>query len=294
MDKHNILALAVATAMSCSALTMQAEKVHVTTPGTSMLLEATKGKPLRFLHYGERLSDTDVINITSSGYNGTQAYPVYGPGMVSEYAMSAIHADGNMTLDMVVDNVSQRKDGNKNITTVTLRDTYYPFFVDVNYLTYDGDRQEVIETWVEAWHNEKNPVTLTRYASAFLPVRYGNVWLSQFYGIWANEMHLDEAPLSHGTTTIKNRDGVRNSKTTHAELMLSLDGKPREDSGRVIGAALCYTGSYTMMIDTNHSKYHQFFAGINEEGSQYHLPKNERFVTPPLALTYSNQGMGQV
>ncbi|MDE7408296.1 MAG: alpha-galactosidase [Muribaculaceae bacterium] len=294
MNRHYLLSLTVATMMGCSTLSMQAEKVHVTTPNTSMLLDATKGKPLRFLHYGERLSDTDVNNITSSGDNGTQAYPAYGLATQYETAMSAIHADGNMTLELVVDKVDRHKDGNKNITTVTMRDKHYPFFVDVNYLTYDGDRQDVIETWVEAWHNEKNPVTLTRFASGFLPVRYGDVWLSQLYGAWGNETRLDEAPLSHGITVIENRDGVRNSQTAHAELMLSLDGKPREESGRVIGAALCYSGNYKMWIDTDHTKYHKLFAGINEDFSHYYLPKGERFVTPPLALTYSDKGIGQV
>lgn len=37
-----------------------------------------------------------------------------------------------------------------------------------------------------------------------------------------------------------------------------------------------------------------FFAGINEDNSEYHLKKDEVFVTPPLAFTYSNEGMSGV
>ena len=90
---------------------------------------------------------------------------------------------------------------------------------------------------------------------------------------------------------IKNKDGVRNSHTAHAEVMLSLDGKPQENKGDVIGAALCYTGNYKLRIDTDDSDYHHFFAGINEENSAYNLVRNEMFRTPVLALTYSTQGL---
>ena len=45
-------------------------------------------------------------------------------------------------------------------------------------------------------------------------------------------------------------------------------------------------------IDTDDSEYHQFFAGINEDNSMYHLQKGETFKTPVLALTYSDEGLG--
>ena len=90
---------------------------------------------------------------------------------------------------------------------------------------------------------------------------------------------------------IKNKDGVRNSHTAHAEVMFSLDGKPQENSGNTIGAALCYSGNYKLFIDTDDSEYHHFYAGINEENSEYHLKKGETFVTPALALTYSSEGL---
>lgn len=90
---------------------------------------------------------------------------------------------------------------------------------------------------------------------------------------------------------IKNKDGGRNSHTAHAEVMFSLDGKPQENTGNVIGAALCYTGNYKLRIDTDDSEYHQFYAGINEENSAYNLVKGEKFQTPALALTYSQEGL---
>ena len=48
---------------------------------------------------------------------------------------------------------------------------------------------------------------------------------------------LTQEPLTPGMKVIKNKDGVRNSHTDHAEVMFSLDGRPQENSGNVIGAA---------------------------------------------------------
>ncbi|MFS6554692.1 glycoside hydrolase family 36 N-terminal domain-containing protein, partial [Parabacteroides distasonis] len=98
------------------------------------------------------------------------------------------------------------------------------------------DGLDVIETWTEIRHSEKKNVTLTKFASAQLPVRRGNVWISHLYGSWANEGRVSQEPLTPDMKVIKNRDGARNAHTDHAEVMLSLDGQPQENSGRTIAA----------------------------------------------------------
>lgn len=270
---------------------IMAETVHVSTPKTSLVLEATNGDPLKFVYYGNALTAVDMESLKAAGIPNFNAYPVYGLWPEKEAAMSAVHADGNMTLDMAVSGVKTRKDADgSEVTTVTMTDRVYPLTIDVNYRTFPGE--DVIETWTETTHNEKGDVTLNRFMSGYLPVRRSDVHVSQLYGSWANEGKLEETPLPHGVKMIKNKDGVRNSHTSHGEVMISLDGKGRENEGRVIGAALCYGGNYKLMFDTDDSDYHHFFAGINEENSAYHLKKGETFATPPLALTYSEEGLG--
>lgn len=36
-----------------------AELVHISTPSTSMVLDATEGKPLQFLYYGDAIADAE-------------------------------------------------------------------------------------------------------------------------------------------------------------------------------------------------------------------------------------------
>lgn len=292
MNLKNGIFLAAASVIFTGGIYGHAETIDISTPNTTMLLDATQGQPLRFIYYGDLVPESQIGQV--AGITGRQdAYPVYGMTSMRETAMSVTHPDGNMTLDLAVTGTetSARPDGSK-VTTVTMTDRVYPFDVKVNYLTYPDN--DVIETWVEAVNRGKKPVELREFSSAYLPIRRGDVYLSSFTGSWGNEARLVEEPLLPGVKMIKNKDGVRNSHTAHSEVMFSLDGQPRENEGRTIGAALCYSGNYELLIDTDDSDFHHFFAGINEDNSAYSLGKGETFVTPPLALTYSNEGKSGV
>ncbi len=271
----------------CTAL--PAQKLNISTPNTSLVLEAPQGGELKFLYYGNKLSASDLNDLTNSGNASFSAYPVYGMNCPSETALSVKHGDGNMSLQMEVVKSETKNEDKAVITTVHLKDKVYPFYVDVCYKAYQD--VDIIETWTEIKHEEKKPVVLNQFSSAYLPIRRGNVWLSSLYGSWANEGRLAQEPLEPGMKVIKNKDGVRNSHTAHAEVMFSLDGQPRENTGSTIGAALCYTGNHKLRIDTDDSEYHHFFAGINEDNSTYNLKKSEVFRTPELALTYSDEGL---
>ena len=266
-----------------------AETIHLTTPRSSMVLDATEYMPLRILYYGERLSDGEIGSLMASPLSSHEAYPVYGIYPEKEAALSVMHADGNRTTKAGVTGVEKTTVDGAEVTTVKMKDYSYPFEIKVNYRVRPG--YDVIETWTELTNDEKGPVTLNRFRSGYLPIRYGDVWMSSLYGSWANETNLTEEPLTHGVKMIKNKDGLRNSHMAHGEVMFSLDGKPRENTGRVIGAALCYPGNYKLMVDTDDSDTHHFFAGINEENSEYHLKRGETFTTPELALTYSSEGL---
>ncbi len=275
-----------------SVAALLAQTVFISTPNTSLVVSAPQGGELKYMYYGNKLSPND-----SQYFSGEKpampamgnVYPAYGMNCPVETALAVKHADGNMTLQLAVDKVSTREEADAVVTVIELKDKVYPFFVRVCYKTYENS--DVIETWSEIEHKEKKPVLLNQFASAYLPIRRGNVWISHLYGSWANEGQLCQEPLAPGMKVIKNKDGVRNSHTAHAEVMFSLDGKPQENTGNTIGAALCYSGNYKLRIDTHDDEHHHFFAGINEENSAYSLKRDEVFRTPELALTYSNEGL---
>ena len=271
-----------------SASTAWAKQVVIQTKNTTMVLDVETGKQPQYVYYGAKLSDYDLQNLQSPRDGRMDAYPAYGMNCTAEAAVSMTHADGNMSTELFATDVTTQG----SVTQITLKDPKYPVQVVLCYQArFDED---MIETWTEIKNGEAKPITLTQFASCSLPIRRGNVWLSHFGGSWGNEARLIEEPIQLGQKVIKNKDGVRNAHTDHAEVMFSLDGKGRENSGDVIGAALCYSGNYQLKVETDDTEYHYFFAGINPDNSAYHLKKGETFTTPKVAFSFSKCGLSGV
>ena len=280
---------ALSLGILCLSSALHAQQAAISTPRTSLVLRAKEGEKLQYVYYGPKLQPADLQSLQDAPAEG-EAYPAYGLSCPTEQALAVQHSDGNLTLDLAVSAVRTEQQPDCETATVTLRDKVYPFRVDVCYKAWKD--VDVIETWTEISHDEKKPVTLLEYASACLPIRRGDVWLSHLYGSWANEGRLCQEPLAAGMKVIQNKDGVRNTHTAHPEVMFSLDGRPSERHGRVIGAALCYSGNYRLRIDTHDDEHHHFYAGIHPDRSAYVLKRGEVFATPALALTFSQEGLG--
>ena len=283
-----------ALTLCLSASAAWAEQVVIGTRHTTLVLDVEKGHQPKYVYYGTRLSAQELQHLQLPRDGRMEAYPAYGLWPQSEAAFAMRHADGNLSTALYTESYEQGEvvDEGNFVTCITLRDPVYPTTVNLYYKAYTDE--DIIETWTDVTNGEKQTVTLTTFASAMLPIRRGNVWMSHFYGSWANEAQLVEEPLTPGQKVIVNKDGTRNSHTDHAEVMFSLDGKGQEQTGQVIGAALCYSGNFRLKTVTDDTEYHYFFAGINEDNSEYHLKKGETFTTPKLALSFSEAGLSGV
>ena len=271
------------------AMPTMAEQVSVNTKGMSLVLDVENGKPAQYLYFGTRLNNADLQNLKVADNGRMDAYPAYGLNTPAEAALAMRHSDGNLSTALVATGSDVKAEGNATVTTIHLKDPVYHIKVDLKYRTYSD--VDMIEAWTEIQNGEKGTVTLTTFASAMLPIRRGDVWMSHLSGTWANEGQLSHEKLQPGEFVIRNNDGTRNSHTDHGEVMFSLNGKGQENTGDVIGAALVYSGNYKLKTVTDDTEYHYFFAGINEQNSEYHLKKGETFKTPALALTYSTEGL---
>ena len=284
MKKQLLIALCMA-----ASLTMEAGQVVVQTKNMTMVLNVENGQKPQYQYFGSRLTEADLGNLPWPMGGRMDAYPAYGQNAPAEAALAMRHADGNLSTELESTGVERLKNDGNQITVIHLKDKVYPVTVDLKFQEYKD--VDMIETWAEITHQEKGTVTLTQFASVSLPIRRGDVWLSHLYGSWANEGQLVCEPLTAGQKIIKNKDGVRNAHTDHAEVMFSLDGRAQELTGDVIGAALCYSGNYQLKVETDDTDYHYFFAGINPDNSEYHLKRGETFVTPKVALTFSQEGL---
>ncbi|WP_028911044.1 alpha-galactosidase [Prevotella sp. MA2016] len=271
-----------------SASTVWAKQVVIQTRNTTMVLDVETGRQPQYVYYGAKLTDYDLQHLQGVRGGRMDAYPAYGMNCPAEAAVAMTHADGNLSTELYATDVTTQG----QLKQITLSDPKYPVSVVLCYKAYFDE--DMIETWTEIKHGEAKPVTLTQFASISLPIRRGNVWLSHLHGSWGNEAQLVEEPILSGQKVIKNKDGVRNAHTDHAEVMFSLNGKGQENCGDVIGAALCYSGNYQLKIETDDTEYHYFFAGINPDNSAYQLKKGETFITPKVALSFSQQGLSGV
>ena len=284
---------------------LSAENVSLSTPHTSFVLDLDKGAEPQFLYYGPAIGNADIANLQKlkdDNWTRSEVYPAYGAThTMNEVCLAMRHADGNLSTNLVIDDYKVTSHTEKapngetrsgQLLTVTLKDPLYPTTVHLYYLAYSD--LDMLESWTDIKNDEKKTVTLTQFYNPLLPVRRGNVHVTHFHGSWASEGQLVEQPLKNGLLEIKNKDGLRNATSDRNEVMLSLDGPARENAGDVIGAALCYSGNFRITIDTDETDYHQYFAGINPDNSEYHLKKGETFTTPRSAYTYSVSGTNGV
>ena len=279
-----------------------AERVSLSTPGNTFVVEVNKGQEPQFVYYGSKLSDADLAVLpapTRANWSHIDLYPAYGATHIqSETAFAMRHADGNLSTQLLAEDwqireVSEEAPNGQTRQgrqlTITLKDPVYPTTVRLHYLAYKD--VDMLECWTEVTNGEKKPVTLTRFYSSSMPIRRGNVWINHFHGSWAAEAQLAEHPLQSGLLRIKNKDGLRNATSDRQEVMFSLDGKPRENEGDVMGAALMYSGNFDILIDTDDTEYHSYFAGICPDNSEYHLAKGATLTTPHVAYTFSKEGL---
>ncbi len=287
-----IILLACALALHAHSLWAWQGRIEVSTPNTMMLLHADEGEDLRMAYYGPRLAQPWQVADAGTDFN-FPVLPAFGTvDMIHPAALQVQHAGGDQNLELSVKEVNTHAEGNATTTVVTMTDRVYPFTVKLYFKAYNNC--DMIETWTEMSHTERKPVTLLRYDSGHLTLRRGDVWATHLHGNWAAEATPTHEPLNPGMLVIQNSDGARNAHCDAPELMLSLDGKPQENTGRTIGMALCWSGNYQIRVNTANNVEHHVYAGISPEASHYVLEPNTNFATPHLALTYSSEGMGGV
>ena len=271
---------------------LYAKDYLISTPNTSLLIAAVPGEKSKFQYYGCRIFEKDIQGIYDSGLAfGLESYPVFGLNTPGERAMAVTHADGNMSLDLAVEEVKQYTSNEAEVTEIRMKDKVYPFVLKQIYKAYK--RTDIISTWVEVENHGKKPITLYRFASAFMPVSRGDNWMTHFHGFWGAECTQEEEKLTNGQKVISNKDGLANTETDNPSFMLTMDGRPQEENGHVLGGTLAWTGTYLIKMDVHNTKFN-VSAGINEETSHYILEPDEVFTTPEFAMTYSTNGKGGV
>jgi len=222
-----------------------------------------------------------------------ESYPQAGDGYIWEPALQVIHADGNTSTALVYDGITRTNDETgRELTDIQLHDPAYPLQVTLHFLA-DRDR-DVIEQWTEIVDHESGPVTLERMASTALLLPSTNVFLTHFFGDWAKEMLSPiTEQITPGTKVLDSKIGVRADQFQNTSFVLSLDGPPQENSGRVLAGSLEWSGSFQCAFDDDGDSI-RALCGVNPFASAYHLEPGETFNTPRMIWAWSTNGLGEM
>ena len=283
------------------SLSAQQVTIPIETQNTAIVLQTDNNKRLKIIYTGKSLKESSeyaetgkMFNLKSQGAaSNNNAYAVAGiDNNFTEPAISVVHIDGNNSLDLQYDKhiVSKTSDG-ATLTTVTLKDPVYPFFVDLFYKAWN--KEDVIEQWTTIRHTEKGDVILNKYASANLYLYNKNYYLTSYNGSWAKEMQPEVTNLRQGMHTIETRLGTRENLHTSPNFMLSMNGEATENSGTVLMGQIAWNGNFSLQFETDVYKNMHIVAGINPYQSAYHLKPNTPFDTPRFIYTISFEGKGR-
>lgn len=267
--------------------------INLSTNDISLVYIVDKDENLFQQHFGKK-GGLDVI--FRRGEQKYQAYPTIQSSSNFVYwgepALHVIHADGHTsTMLKYQSHKTEQTDDNVSLTTITLKDPNYPFFVDLFIKTFA--KENVIEQWSEIYHAEAKPIVIKQAASATLTLRGNDYWLTQFTGDWMNEFNVDEYPLTVGAKVIENRWGITSSNGRQPHFMLALNKQASETEGEVIAGTLAWSGNYQLKFERTTYGYLTATSGMNSWSADYTLPSNKRYTTPPFIYTHTHEGKGQ-
>lgn len=265
---------------------------RITTAHSALTLLAGEDGRLYQLGYGPADRKTPLPR--RGPVREDEFHPPFGNGFISEPALQVTHADGNTSTDLLlVGHSTTQLDDNTALTRIELKDSHYPLFVTLFLKAYQAE--DVIEQWAEIRHEEEGPVMLYRFASSapVIPPSKG-YWLTHFHGDWANEAQWVEERLSSGIKILDSKIGVRAHQYRTPLFMLALDGPAREETGKVYGGTLAWSGSFQFAFEIDWNNRLRALCGINSFGSQYRLAPTEVFRTPAMLWTYSSAGKGRM
>lgn len=223
----------------------------------------------------------------------SEAYISSGTTNLFEPAIQMLHNDGNPSLDLIFSRSETIKVvENITSTTIWLKDPVYPVEVAIHFLAYQNE--DIIKTWTEITHHEKNAVVLSRFASSVLHVSSPQYWLTQFHGDWASEMNMEESRLTSGIKIIDSKLGTRANMYQTPVFLLSAGKQSDEISGELIAGTLAWSGNFQLLFEVDKNNSLRIISGMNPFASEYKLNPDEKFITPEFIFTYSNSGRGTV
>ena len=287
--------------MTLNAAEENGKVIRISTDAVDLLLQVGDNGRLYQTYFGEKLlNESDVKNFkwyvhaASDGSvcrRGWEVYSGSGNEDFFEPALAITHNDGKTSTYLYyVSSSSSAVDGGTH-TVINLRDDKYPVDVVLHYIAYP--KENVIKTWSEIRHQEKNPITLSAYASTMLYFSRSSYYLTEFSSDWACEARMSSQRLQFGKKVLDTKLGSRAAMHVHPFFEIGLDQPVSENQGDVLMGTLGWTGNFRFTFEVDNVGNLRVLPSINPYASAYELSKDEVFVTPEFIFTLSFNGTSQ-
>ena len=296
--------LILSATLLLSALQIEAAEhkvFRISTNQTDLILQVGDNGRLYQTYLGEKLlNDKDVNRFNwyqhpgsdgSISQRGWEVYSGSGNEEFFEPAIAITHNNGKTSTYLYyVSSSAQAVEGGME-TTINLRDDKYPIDVTLHYVAYP--KENVIKTWSEIKHQEKKPITLSRYASTMLYFCNSAYYLTEFSSDWAKEAQMTSQQLQFGKKIIDTKLGSRAAMIAHPFFEVGLDQPVAENQGKVLMGTLGWTGNFRFTFEVDNAGNLRVIPSINPYASNYQLPANTVFTTPEFIFTLSYNGSSE-
>jgi alpha-galactosidase len=233
--------------------------------------------------------------------NDSVVYPAAGGVFHAQPALRATHFDGNTSTDLVyVRHGTQDLGSGVTLTTITLKDSYYPFFVELRIRSYVPD--DVFEEWVQVHHQEPAAVTLYEVASAALVVKAPSYSLRHYHRDQNHRLTASDTKLAPLLEFLKSVDGAATPRLTEPVFVVSLGSGAQSSEGAALGGALLTAGDFVNSFEYEEPDdvfpYRpvpvitrlRILGGTNPRSIPRTFLPGRNIVTSPMVFTYHDQG----
>ena len=267
---------------------------------TKTLLYAMKVSPekrLVTLYFGTKIANDDVPDINSV-ISRCSLGRIQREGDYAEY-MGGLTYGGNCepTMEITFPDASRDSDLyymthkiNENTLTVTLKDKYKNFFVDLVYTVYE--ECDIIEKHALIRNECGGDIVLDTLFSGVvhLPVR-DFYRLTTFTGRWSDEYNITREEIHDGEKVLQTRNGI--SGPDAVPLILIDEGDASERRGDVYTVSLLWSGNHKTIVEKTVFGNVQITTGLNNYDFELTVHDGDSFETPKFIIGFTEGGFGQ-
>ncbi len=302
-------------------ITFKDSTFHLRSQATSYVLAIAASGELVHAYWGAALREPEVLHrfnphdiafaprllqdrddLIFSLDTTPREYPDYGRGDFRSPAIQVQTADGSTisALRYVSHSIRPGKpaleglpatyveaDTEADTLEILLRDALTGLEVALSYTVFN--ELDAIARSARFTNKGSQPVRLLRALSASVDLPEAGFELLQLSGAWARERHVARTPLRSGMQSLESRRGA--SSHQQNPFIALLDPSATEDTGRVYGMNLVYSGNFLAQAEVDQLATTRISIGINPFDFSWLLEPGESFQTPEAVLVFSSEGL---